>query len=131
MKLTFIVIILMLSICILFACASPAGDYENFLLDMDVITRFDICFSKISDNDTSSYTKAELNALIQDLASWKSDYQIATEANDLFSQAARCLIDSIEYMKIDDWEQSEISYNLANDFYQNAQAEITKAHTGG
>lgn len=96
--------------------------YMNFLADLDVINRFDLCFDAAKDRKTDFYTLNELEILKQDIASYANPNEEAARANGFLFTAADLLEFGTECVKINDMYNYEMSLNAAKEYYAQANA---------
>ncbi len=114
---------------VLFAtsCAYPPEErYQNFLLDMDIVTRYDLSIDSVQQKRATQYTLDELRVLIDDVRSWDMDFADAEDANDNLINCANALIQSVELQQNDESEAAQAAFDTAIDFYQEAKAIIRK-----
>lgn len=78
-------------------CAQKVPEsYSDFLMNEDVLQRFEVCFSDVERGHASFYTIGELRTLAKDLEyGYKSGDEDAAQATSLFQQAARTLADAL------------------------------------
>lgn len=87
-----------LAVCVvLSACAQLTAEaYSDFLLNEDVLNRFEICFADVAEGRAGAYTLGELHALKDDLAyGYGKGEEDADKATLLFQEAADALADAV------------------------------------
>lgn len=79
-------------------CAQKVSEsYSDFLINEDVVERFEVCFADVERGHAGLYTVGELRTLVKDLEyGYKTGDEDAAQATELFQQAARTLADAIE-----------------------------------
>lgn len=105
-----------LALCLaLTACAQLTAEaYSDFLLNEDVLNRFEICFADVEAGRAGAYTVGELRALRDDLAyGYGKGEEDADEATRLFQQAADSLAEAVAQEKPAESE----SYALARELF--------------
>jgi len=118
-------LLISVTVLLLSACNdSPALLYNNFLADLDVITRFDLSISKLSDGKYDAYTHDEIKALEQDLSSWNGKDAETTEINDLFIESARNMFDCAGFLKNGSSREAEAALEKVNSLFTDAKALI-------
>lgn len=111
---------------LLCACAYDEKErYMNFLADLDVINRFELCFNAAEERRTDFYTGDELEVLMQDIASYENPNEEAARANGLLLTAAELLAFGTECVKINDAYNYELNLDRAKQYYAQANAVIS------
>lgn len=125
-------IVFVLLVLFLFAsCTYPVEEkYDNFILDLDLITRFDLCVDKIKRNRASLFTVNELKVLKQDINSWSGDNASIENINNYLIKSADLLLDSIHAGKEGLKEDSQNALEKALEYYGRAKNFIRENSTG-
>ena len=111
---------------LLFGCAYAEKErYMNFLADLDVINRFELCFNAAEERRTDFYTFDELEALKLDILSYENPNEEAARANGFLLTAAELLVFGTECVKINDTYNYELSLTHAKEYYAQANAVIS------
>lgn len=79
-------------------CVQPVADlYSDFLLNEDVLMRFEICYADVKKGRAGAFTAGELKALQQDMQKgYGTGDAEADRATELFEKAAGLLAEAIE-----------------------------------
>ena len=129
-KVLALVAILFFTISGVVACSYTAEQqYENFLADMDMITRFDLCIDKVEKGSASFYTEDELIVLQADIHSCHIDLQAARQANDHLINCADSLLASIHADEEGSGRDANQHLETALTHYQEAKAIIRLNNT--
>jgi len=91
------VAVLFTAILVLSACAvSVAEQYNNFLLDLDIIVRMEVSFAKVEQGDTGVFLKRDLDSLREDIGSVSWEDENAAAVSGQLDGAVRLLLESVE-----------------------------------
>lgn len=104
--------------------------YMNFLADLDIINRFELCFDAAANRKTDGYTADEIEALKQDVASYENPNEDADRANEYLYKTAALLSLCIENLKINDMYNYEINLTRAREYYAQANALMSAIKEG-
>ncbi len=115
-----------------FSCSLPVVEqYDNFLADLDIEMRLDMCMKQIQEENPSIYTRADLKTILQDLATLNIPDPRITQINTLFEDTAKELRQSIRFLDDGDIAGAKKSYQNAYDLRMQAKALLRKLHEGG
>ena len=129
-KMTVVFLIAALSLAVAGCDYSARLKYTNFLADMDLTTRYDICFDSIKKNDAGLYIKEELRYLKADIASFSAPDDYIQEANYNFIRCADALLESIDEYESANYPAAEEAYSRADYHYLEARALVNKITVG-
>lgn len=133
MKKNAFISLLAAAIFFLSACAlDPFEQYENFIMDMDINSRFDEAFYYVNKGDTSPFFVSSVEALYYDLESYdegdteknapKIEGQIDPgDINQYYTDCVILLLRAIENNKEDKPQTAQIEFTQALDKYRSAQ----------
>lgn len=126
-------IILLLSAAILcISCGLPAVDgYDNFLADLDIEMRIDMCMKQIDEENPSWYTRADLKTIQDDLNTLQIQDESIKEINQLFLDTSQELQRSVALLDENDTDGARISYQKAYDMRLQAKDLLHTLHEGG
>ncbi|MEA5004441.1 MAG: hypothetical protein VB081_13230 [Christensenella sp.] len=132
MKRSCLVILLLFTAIICFSCSLPVVEqYDNFLADLDVEMRLDMCMKQIHDENPSAYTRADLKTIQEDLATLNISDQRVTEINRVFTDTAKELQQSVKLFDAEDINGAKKSYQKAYDLRMQAKDLLHELHEGG
>lgn len=132
MKRSCLVILLLFTTIICFACSLPVVEqYDNFLADLDVEMRLDMCMKQIHEENPSAYTRADLKTIQEDLATLNLSDQRVTEINRVFTDTAKELQQSVKLLDAEDIDGAKKSYQKAYDLRMQAKDLLHELHEGG
>ena len=99
---------LMLALC---SCTLSGGEqYNNFIDDLDVITRLETALQQQKDGGMSLYVAADMETLEDDLSTLKTANEELLRINEKFVEATRLLRESQRSAAEEDWDASKLSY---------------------
>ena len=77
-------------------CAQRTADYyADFLMNEDILMRFEVCYADVRDGHDTAYTEGELRALQQDMEyGYRCGDEEAARATDCFREAAALLAEA-------------------------------------
>ncbi|MEG1656874.1 MAG: hypothetical protein RR292_05270 [Christensenellaceae bacterium] len=126
----------MILVCILFvstlcACSLSATEkYFNAITDLDVVTRLEIAFNKVSNNKGTAYAHADMQTLQEDLSAIKIPDETTKIINDYYKSAASFLCQSIQAKNKKDTQNTAYYLELAVEQYHQAQKLLNAVRTG-
>lgn len=88
--------LLLAAVLALCACAGEAEQYNNFLLDLDIMSRTEVAFAKVEREESVFFLKRDLDALREDIESVSWENETAAGITGALSGAARLLAESLE-----------------------------------
>ena len=133
MKKTAFISLIAAIVIFLTACAlDPFEQYENFIMDMDVNSRFEEAFYNVNKGDTSPFFVSNVEALYYDLESYnegnveesmpKIEGQIDPgDINQYYTDCVILLLRAIENNKEEKPQMAQLEFTQALDKYRNAQ----------
>lgn len=131
MKKHFCGILILLAGFVLLACSFlPSQQYANFLADLDLITRFDLCFDAVENKTAGIYMQRELESLKEDAASCPVNDPLVDQINASFTNTANALLTSIRAAKNQTPSTADKALSQAKSYYQTAQEEIARLNAG-
>lgn len=104
--------------------------YMNFLADLDLVSRFDLCFDAAEKGKTDIYTASELEVLKQDILSYINPNEETRLANEYLTATAEELSECIEYKKTGDTDNYKLHFERALEHYAQANAKISAVKSG-
>ncbi len=110
----------------------PFENYENFIMDMDITSRFDEAFYYVNKGDTSPFFISSVEALYFDLESYDEsdvdkdapemeDQIDPGDINQYYTDCVRLLLRAIDYNKEGKPQTAQIQLTNAMDLYRKAQ----------
>ena len=131
MKTFFLIIVLLLTVLLCVACGLPAVEqYDNFLADLDIEMRIDMCLKQIYDGNPSWYTRADLKTIQKDLKTLQIEDEVIAEINQIFLDTAQELQTSISLLDERDTDGARASYQKAYDMRIQAKDLLHQLHEG-
>ncbi len=128
-----LVIVVLVASTLLLCCGcndTPALLYSNFLADLDIITRFDLSMRNLQDGKHDFYTTGEIDALMQDLATWAGEDENTLAINDLLTESATDMSACAQYLDQDNPDSAAAALEQANSCYARAKALIIQHNMG-
>jgi len=131
MKKSLVAIVICCLAFMLSACAyTPEQKYMNFVADMDLSTRFDLCFDKVENGKVDFYIEGELRAIKHDIEAWDDDNGNAESANEFYIRCADALLESIGYYNEGLMDEYELALAEAKKSYLEASAIMVLINAG-
>ncbi len=133
MKKAFIVIMTAIILTICCACASnPVERYDNFLNDLDVLTRMQTALQQTKDGgEMTFYVREDMKTLEEDLQTLKSSDQEIIKINECFLDAARALQQSAACMEDADEAKAASLYEIAKTRFGEGFLQFALLEPGG
>ena len=132
MKKTVLLTILAFILCLLCGCTlTPVEQYNDFLVDLDIVMRIDMCLNQISEENPSWYTRADIKTIQQDLQTLRTDDENILAINDEFIGVAREMENSIALLDGGNPQAAQESYELAEESFEEAKSMLAQLPEGG
>lgn len=126
------ILLLLFTAILLFACSLPVVEqYDNFLADLDIEMRLDMCMKQIHEENPSLYTRADLETIQEDLATLTISDSRIMQINEVFADTAKALQESIAFLDENDPAGAQLSYQQAYDLRMQAKNLLHDMHQGG
>ncbi len=126
------ILLLLFTAILLFACSLPVVEqYDNFLADLDIEMRLDMCMKQIHEENPSLYTRADLETIQEDLATLTISDSRIMQINEVFADTAKALQESIAFLDENDPAGTQLSYQQAYDLRMQAKNLLHDMHQGG
>lgn len=126
------ILLLLFTAIFLFACSLPVVEqYDNFLADLDIEMRLDMCMKQIHEENPSLYTRADLETIQEDLATLTISDSRIMQINEVFADTAKALQESIAFLDENDPAGAQLSYQQAYDLRMQAKNLLHDMHQGG
>ena len=126
------ILLLLFTAILVFACSLPVVEqYDNFLADLDIEMRLDMCMKQIHEENPSLYTRADLETIQEDLATLTISDSRIIQINEVFADTAKALQESIAFLDENDPAGAQLSYQEAYDLRMQAKNLLYDMHQGG
>jgi len=113
------------------ACAlTPADHYDNFINDLDAITRLQTGLQQMEGGGMTPYVAADMKTLGRELAVFSTEDTEIRQINENFISTARSLRESMEIAEEDE-EAARALYEAAKTYFDTGLLMFSSLETSG
>ncbi|WP_066687973.1 hypothetical protein [Christensenella intestinihominis] len=130
MKKFILVIAIVLSVMLGACSLTPADRYDNFINDLDAITRLQTGLQQMENGGLTLYVRADMKTLERELSSLDTPDKEIREINENFVGTARLLQESMDAVK-DDEDAAHAFLEAAKDSFDEGFLLFSSLETSG
>ncbi|MBC5649165.1 hypothetical protein [Christensenella tenuis] len=113
------------------ACAlTPADHYDNFINDLDAVTRLQTGLQQMEGGGMTPYVTADMKTLGRELAVFSTEDTEIRQINENFISTARALRESMEIAEEDE-EAAHALYEAAKTYFDTGLLMFSSLETSG